>query len=89
MPHIKMHGYDQRECLCCGDFLVPGGHHCACRETALWHQNSHGEIACELHMREKFSIKSLADIKRERELAQLDPALGRVVAGQEAQRLNG
>ncbi len=70
MPHIDMGNYDHRDCLCCGDRLIPGGEHCMCRETAQWYQNSHGEVACELHMREKFSVKSLADIKRERELAQ-------------------
>lgn len=69
MPHISMHGHDIRECLCCGDWMTPGGAHCLCRETASWYQNMHGEVACELHMREKFSVKSLAEIKRERELA--------------------
>jgi len=46
-----------------------------CRDTPEWYQNSHGEVACALHMREKFTVKSLAEIKRERELAQADPAL--------------
>ncbi|KKN32295.1 hypothetical protein LCGC14_0815370 [marine sediment metagenome] len=75
MPHIKLGGYDVRECLCCGEWATPGGWHCTCAVTPQWYQNSHGETACELHMREKFSVKSLADIKRERELAQADPSL--------------
>lgn len=74
MPSIKMHGYDPRDCLCCGDRLTPGGDHCICRETPDWYQNSHGEVACALHRMEKFSFKSLAEIKRERELAAANPA---------------
>lgn len=70
MPSIKMHGYDIRDCLCCGDRMEPGGDHCICRDTPQWFQNLHGEVACELHKIEKFSVKSLADVKRERELSQ-------------------
>ena len=70
MPSIKMHGHDVRDCLCCGDRMTPGGAHCACRETPDWYQNPHGEVACALHRMEKFSFKSLAEMKRERELAE-------------------
>jgi len=70
MAHIKMGNYDPRECLCCGDMLTPGGEHCICRETPDWYQNTHGDLACALHRLEKFSYKSLAEMKRERELAQ-------------------
>ena len=36
--------------------------------TPDWYQNEHGEVACALHRLEKFSFRSLAQIKREREL---------------------
>ena len=84
MPSIKMNGYDIRECLCCGEMADPGGYHCICRVTPQWYQNQHGEAACDLHMREKFTYKSLAEIKRERELAQNDPALAIKAAVQES-----
>ena len=76
MPHIKLPGHDIRECLCCGDMMTPGVSQCMCRDIGSWYQNPHGEVACELHMREKFSVKSLKDIHRERELAQRDDKLG-------------
>jgi hypothetical protein len=74
MASIKMNGHNVLECLCCGDCATPGGWHCSCSVTPQWYQNSHGEVACDLHKMEKFSVKSLADIKRERELAQADPS---------------
>ena len=67
MPHIKLPGHDIRECLCCGDMMTPGVSQCMCRDIGGWYQNPHGEVACELHMREKFSVKSLKDIHRERD----------------------
>ena len=68
MPSIKLPGHDVRDCLCCGDRRTPGGAHCICRETPDWYQNQHGEAACGLHRLEKFSVKSLAEIAREREV---------------------
>jgi hypothetical protein len=41
-----------------------------CREIPQWYQNQHGEVACEIHRYEKFSYKSLAEIKKEREFAE-------------------
>ncbi len=70
MPHIKMAPHDIRDCLCCGDRMTPGGASCMCREIPQWYQNQHGEVACEIHRYEKFSYKSLAEIKKEREFAE-------------------
>lgn len=69
MPHISIPNHDPRECLCCGDIMTPGGAHCECRVTPDWYQDHNGEVACALHRMEKFSFRSLAQIKREREMA--------------------
>lgn len=76
MAHIKLGpDFNPLECLCCGDIYQTGGDPCICKLTSPWWQNPHGEAACDIHKLEKFSFKSLKDIKRERDLAQKDPAL--------------
>lgn len=64
--------FNPLECLCCGDIYKTGGVPCICKVTSPWWQNQHGEAACDMHKSEKFSVKSLKDIKRERELALRD-----------------
>ena len=88
MAHIQLgDDFNKMECPCCGDIYHTGGEPCICRVTSPWYQNQHGEAACAIHHLEKFSYKSLADIKRERELALLSPSLAQVNASTEAKRL--
>ena len=76
MAQIKLGpNFNPLECLCCSDVYKTGGDPCICKLTSPWYQNQHGEAACALHMQEKFSVKSLKDIKRERELALSDTDL--------------
>ncbi len=81
-------GFNPQECLCCGDVYKTGGEPCICKLTNPWWQNQHGEAACDLHKLEKFSVKSLKDIKRERELAQRDKDIAFRKASQEGTALS-
>lgn len=85
MPNIKLGpDFNKMACLCCGDIYKTGGEPCICKVTSPWWQNQHGEAACDLHRVEKFSLKSLKEIHRERELAAQDEMLAAKKAIEEA-----